>query len=139
MPRCNDCNKFAALDTEVDPEIVSEDLLDDAVSLEVRIVNQCAECGAELTEAAFQFEFDLSEETIKHAEQEGHDLSLSVNASRIERQDIPKNKSGKPYYRAAKTFYGAEVEALVTCACGEQLEDFVESQEIQASQMDECY
>lgn len=92
--RCPDCNKFVSFDAEVEPEVQeSFDPRTGVVSIDVRIVNACAECGAELKEASFQFEAETA--------LRGPGLELEVEATRAERGE------GKGRYR--KQFYGVEV------------------------------
>ena len=43
--RCPDCNKFVAFDTDVDPEVSVSVENDGSITGNVRIVNNCAECG----------------------------------------------------------------------------------------------
>jgi hypothetical protein len=67
--RCPDCNKFVSFD-EQEPEINSIEVDDSGnVSAEVRIVNACGDCGAELKEANFSPESgDPVEPFAKHKE-----------------------------------------------------------------------
>lgn len=65
MPRCPDCNKFVRLNAETEPEVdLTIELEETSESTEalltvtgsIRIVNTCAECGGELTEASFDID-----------------------------------------------------------------------------------
>ncbi len=58
--RCPDCNRFVSQEAG-EPE-VDDSTSDMQVSLSVRIVQNCAECGTELKEATLEIERDLDEE-----------------------------------------------------------------------------
>jgi len=58
--RCPDCNKFVSQEAG-DPE-TSEDVSGDTLTVEVRIVQNCVECGTELKESTLTLERDLSDE-----------------------------------------------------------------------------
>jgi hypothetical protein len=131
--RCPNCNKFVSLDTETEPEVELEaDETTGEVTGTVRIVNNCADCGTEMTEASFDVdvEFPLSEAHMKeHPEDEEHALELEdPGADRMERS------TGRG--RGTKTFYGAEAELVVRCRCGFE-EKLPWSDDVQASYMDE--
>lgn len=115
--RCNSCSKFVSFDTDVDPEINEDGVVD----VQVRIANNCAECGQELTQADLQFQIDLSDQVEEHREGceecKAHpELEVTdSSATRTERAQThtPQGKPIKnPRYR--KHFYGAEVEVTVT-------------------------
>jgi hypothetical protein len=71
--RCPDCNKFVS-NNEADPEVQDDSpaLEDGGVSVEVRIVNECADCGTELTEANFEQTVDFDAEVVKAHTGDGH-------------------------------------------------------------------
>ncbi len=57
--RCPDCSKMVSYD-EPQATVESEEVSDEGlVSIEVRLVLPCAECGTELKETTFNFEIDL--------------------------------------------------------------------------------
>jgi hypothetical protein len=131
--RCPECNKFVSLDTEGDPEIELEaDETTGEVTGTVRIVNACADCGAEMTEATFDVDVDFPEAAkhmAEHPDDEAHALDLEdPSADRTDRSE------GKG--RGTRTFYGAEAEFTVSCRC-EFKETKPWSDDIQASHMDE--
>lgn len=136
--RCDQCNKFVSFDAEQDPELDAS--VDDAgvVTVQARIVNCCAECGAEMKEASLEVEIDLSGEVAAHRETcEKRGLEVQAEGSRTDRyQD--KDRRGKPITRARyrRHYYGAEVTATVECECGETFEGSG-SDEIAAGAMDE--
>ena len=69
MARCSSCNKFVSFD-ESEPEVNNLEVDEDGhVTAEVRIVNACAECGEELTEANLEAEADHADEVAKHREE----------------------------------------------------------------------
>lgn len=142
--RCPDCNKFVAFDTDTDPEVNSQDVdADGVVEVEVRIVNTCAECGTELKEATLNVTIDLAQEIAVHYEdnpkcKEAASLSVDVSVTRTDRRqttDRHGKKITNPRYQ--KQFYGADVEATVTCdTCKEEFTRN-EGDEVQASGMEE--
>ena len=143
MPRCNDCNKFVSIESEGDPELNIDTDGHGNVSGSVRIVNECAECGSELTSATFDVTIDLTKEVEEHiAEMHGgKEVEWELDnedASRTDRYD------GKG--RRAPHMYGVEVSVDLVCkVCaghadlGERFEIHgTFSDEIQASAMDEA-
>src|SRR5687767_14393235 len=56
--RCPDCNKFVSFDTEADPETNIDVAEDGAITGDVRIANNCQECGTELKEGTFDVDDD---------------------------------------------------------------------------------
>jgi hypothetical protein len=140
--RCPDCSKFVSFDTETEPEVDSENIDDDgSVSCSVRIVNNCADCGTELTEAVFEMEGNLdSDEWLAEHQGEGHQLEVEVESAERSDRAVTKDRNGKPIKSARymKTMYGAEVILAVKCSCGAECEDKIVLQdEIQSSYMDE--
>lgn len=138
--RCPDCNKFVGLE-EADPEVDSIDVDDEGnVAIEVRITNNCADCGMELREATFSLEHDHSEDCKEH-KGVGHELSIDEDgAERTSRSgffDKKKNQFVSAGGRYSKTFYGAEVGYSIKCSCGKLSVDGSISDDIQASSMDE--
>lgn len=148
--RCPDCNKFVAYD-EQDPEIDDEspDAGDGNLTVSVRIVNACADCGTELKEASFDPEFEFDENLIKAHSGEGHELSVQIDgAERV--QDVePKPKEVKdrktgemkmkyPNPRYTKTLYGFAFDADLNCICQTDPVETVHVEDyIPASYMDE--
>ena len=159
--RCPDCSKFVSFDTDREPEDLDLNVTDDgSVSGSVRIVNGCAECSTELTEATLDVEMDFSGEVEEHREEkraehdeeqakkpedervpfdeEAHDL-LSISSSEAVRSDRRQTKTrhGKTITnpRYARQYYGAEVTVTVECKCGETFEHS-EVFETQASSME---
>ena len=127
MPFCSQCTKFRSIE-EQEPE-VDLDININRITGTVRIVNSCAECSNELTEA----NFDIDEEVLDIGEEhsgEGHDLNLDADSG--ERTQRYEGKG-----RWMKTFYGFEVPYQVTCECGFSC-DGSTSDDIQASLMDQC-
>jgi len=132
--RCSDCNKFVSMDTEAEPEYEepeAEEVLS-GCAVDVRITNNCADCGTELKEANFCIELEGAEpgdgEKTPHSKCKG-DLALDFVITRSDRSD------GAGRY--ARTFYGVEVEVEVSCnKCGFEHSQKA-SDECQASAMDE--
>lgn len=123
--RCPDCNKFASFDADTEPELESRVDDEGVVNVTARIVNTCLECGTELTDATFDLEIDLSSEIVPHldkcADGKKGGLTVDVSAERTERYE-EKDRHGRPIKlaRYRKHYYGVEVEAIVTCGCGEE-------------------
>jgi hypothetical protein len=135
--RCPDCNKFVAFD-EADPEVDSLEISEDGtVTAEVRIVNNCADCGSELKEATFQLEeqVDIPE---GHSG-EGHQLEIEeAGAERTQRSGYyKKGEFVSAGGRYAKTYYGASVSYEITCECGALEISGTLEDDVQASGMDE--
>ena len=134
--RCSDCNKFVSFD-EQDPEIEDISVDDEgSVQANVRIVNACDQCGAELKEATLDMETDdpcdayrLHLEDVK-GEAKDHKLEVEeTSSSRTQRSE------GKG--RGTKTFYGATIDYKVTCGCGKFEHEGTMEDDTQASSMDE--
>ena len=113
MPRCPDCNKFVSIEMAdpewiQEPEIAMDTEIPDTVTGELRLVQTCAECGEELTEAALEVEenFELSHNPDCEAKSD-EPLELSYDASNNDRME------GKG--RSAKHFYGADITITLTC------------------------
>ena len=134
--RCPDCCKFVSMDTETEPEF-DEPSAEDVIAVctvDVRITNNCADCGTELKEANFSLELEGAEpgdgEKTPHENCKG-ELTLDFVCERSDRSDSAKNP------RYARTFYGVEVTVEVKCEkCGFK-HNAVVSDECQASGMDE--
>jgi hypothetical protein len=74
--RCTDCNKFVSLE-DGDVDVSNEDTSDEQVTVEVRIVQTCADCGTDMKEASLTIERDLSEEhnfEAEHVDAEGKEI-----------------------------------------------------------------
>jgi len=116
--RCPDCNKFVSFDADTEPEVSDEEVSEEGlVTASVRIVNACAECGTELTEASFDLEIDLTKECLAHIEdsekpEDAHEFTVDFESARNDRSE------GRG--RAVRTFYEVAVDATVTCACDDE-------------------
>ena len=152
MPRCPDCNRFVALNTEVDPEVELQAELteeegengekgDITVNLTgtVRIVNECADCGTELTE--FTFDVDASEtvsrpEGLNEVPDEG-ELSGEEDITRTE-DYVTTDRKGKPITnpRYQKKLYGFSGQVEVSIGdhhlCTFDLSDNTEASSMEA-------
>lgn len=141
--RCDQCNKFVSLDAEQEPEINASVDGEGNITGDARIVNTCAECGQELSEATLDIEFDLSDEVAahreEHADEKGEHDALELDddgGSRID-EYATVDRRGKPIKnpRYRKHFYGVEVEFTLTCQCGETFSG-TWSDKVQASGME---
>lgn len=130
--RCPDCSKFVSMDTETEPD-VREDWNGSKGegSVDVRIVNCCAECGNELKEANFEFTIDVSD--LKH----DPPLSDDVKDNSTLDVDVSRTHRVQGAGRGAKTFYGVEVSWKVLSSDGDVLAEGTEDDECPASAMDE--
>jgi len=110
--RCPNCEKFASLETEEEPEIISDDTDGDAdngytLNGEVRIVRTCVDCREELKEAILEFEIECP----KNFDPDTWDYELEAHPTeRVQ----STNKKGRPIKKARyqKSFYGAEITAV---------------------------
>lgn len=132
--RCPDCGKFVAND-EQEPEVGDIDISDGSVEVDVRIVNACADCGTELTEATLQLSDDItgpaSEHKCKKIEK-GEAPTFSAEETGSERTVRTEGKG-----RGMKTFYGAEVSYDVKCdLCDEVVHQSKMSDDVAASDME---
>lgn len=141
--RCPDCNKFVGND-EQEPEVESVEVeADDAeaatnatVTASVRIVNACADCGTELTEATLDLEAEVPLTPEHHRcppEAKGGEPSLDLEAEETSNERTSRTE-GKG--RGLRTFYGAKVEATVKCRCGKIETTVTLEDDVQASGMD---
>jgi hypothetical protein len=120
-----------SFDSDADPEVDSIDVDDEGVVTgSVRITNNCAECSTEMREFTFDLKEDFSDDIAAHRAEkqkagEADDLhdELTVDeqgGSRFdEMQDTDRNGKKIKNTRYMKHLYGAEVELMVTCKCGE--------------------
>lgn len=110
--RCNGCNKLCGIE-HADPEVYSEEMIIEEdvaeISADVRLCLNSACCSEEVAEAtlSFQEHVELAHE---HTKGKGKDFTLSIEGTAVDRYE------GKG--RGQVHFYGAEVTAIVTCACG---------------------
>lgn len=141
--RCPSCEKFVALEAG-DPEVQSSEVDETGqVSVEVRFVLTCQDCGEEMKETTFNFDKvpdELENHLEAHREAGDKDVSLSLEEPSFEAEDRyeDKDRKGKKIknYRYMKHMWGVRGEATVECSCGKSfsLELF---DEVQASGMDE--
>lgn len=133
MPRCPDCNKFASIEEE-EPEVESIDINDGQISASVRITNNCAECGTEMTEAQLEIEDQLESSLLEKHHGNKHEMSIEEDG--VERDQRTEGKG-----RGLRTFYGARITYKVTCSCSKNDTPIHEGElydDVQASSMDEC-
>lgn len=138
MARCNDCNKFVSYG-DIQAEIVSEQVDNDTVTVEVRIALPCADCGAELKETTLTFEQEIDHTCeAEPGEGEQYEITGSSADGTDRRQTI--DKQGKPItnYRYQKQFYGASVAVEVQCNWCSETFDVSGDVEEQASAFDEA-
>jgi hypothetical protein len=106
--RCPDCGKFVSQELQT-PELESAEIDAQSVSVEVRVVLNCVECGTELKEC--RFNLDVEVPVCSDAGNAGHDTCVELEeVSETERSE------GSGRYRV--TFYGFESSFTVSCECG---------------------
>jgi hypothetical protein len=116
--RCNDCRKFASINSESDP-VVSEEEFDKESGMftaAIRMVNECADCGQELQEDNYDLQLDFSDLLKKHdcpEKETGEGWCAEIEESRRTVREEPPNAT-----RRVK-FYGVEVDVRVVCNCEE--------------------
>jgi hypothetical protein len=143
--RCPQCNKFASYEDPPEVEIEDEQINDDVLQITARLVLKSACCGEELKDNEFQF--DLPIDHVCEAPEDGEDQfeidsTDGEGTSRIEATKEKRLKDGtikivKIPYRFQRTFYGLTVTAVVSCnRCKAEIE-LSETDEIQASGMNE--
>ena len=132
--RCDQCNKFAAYDDSMEPEVEVDLNEDGSYSGTVRIVLTHDECGQELQEASFDFEGKIPKEIVKAHKGDDHGLDLEADSG-----ELTSRGEGKGRYM--KTFYGYDVALDLHCSCQERgaepLWQDSHADDIQASYMDE--
>lgn len=132
--RCPSCEKFVGLDM-ADPE-PEEPSLDEegTVTITVRIVRTCSDCGDELKGATLEMEGGPEDPGVLKAHKgEGHALEVDGDP-----ECEPIEEGGGRY---AKSYYGASVSVGVRCSCQEKDADPLYTVEMSdktpASYMDE--
>jgi hypothetical protein len=110
--RCPDCNKFVSLETG-DPEVTSVDVSGNEVTVEVRLVRNCADCGGEMKEANVGGEATIPDDVFEEHAGEGHELTGEEGGA-----DTIESGGG----RYAKNMIGADITIELSCECG-QLKD----------------
>lgn len=140
MPRFPDCNKFVSLDTETEPEVNSEDIDDDgAINIELRLVNNCAECSTELAETTQELTAQVPGEVMELHTGDGHSLELEVEDLGRDERYATTDRRGKPIKKSRyqKKFYVGLCKAVVTCSCStEPIYEEDLSEETQAGDFD---
>lgn len=82
--KCSNCPRFTSKDTDTEPEGDLEVSEDGMVSGDVRIHNDCEECGGELEETSFTVEIDLTAAVRAHLAEHHADV--------LAERDKPKPK-----------------------------------------------
>lgn len=128
--RCPDCNKFVSLENgepeEQSLEIEHHDGNIFVVNGEFRLARTCADCGAELKEASFLFEFETELEGVMEEERE----NVSVEADGVE-----VNESGGGRY--AKNLFSLSGSFRIATHERELKTVDAESDQLSASSFDE--
>jgi hypothetical protein len=114
--RCNECNKFASVDSENEPE-VNVDLQGSHIEGTVEIENNCAECGGTLQTYSFDVEVDLSDEIEKHARDTKQTTGTIEESLELEDPDCSREDKFEGKGRGAKHFYGFTLNYSILCQC----------------------
>ncbi len=125
MPRCPDCNKFVSVEMS-DPEL--DDLEVDPegnITGTVRLIQTCADCGAELAEANIEVSESVE---FTHAEGCKEESGLEIENAEATSEDRFEGKG-----RGARHFYQAVIQGEVVCPDCEARADFEFTVEEQAS------
>ena len=144
--RCPDCNKFVPYDTEIAPEVGSEEVehsIDDGkgtaqIIVEVRRVLTCENCGTELKDCTFDFSEEIEVCACVNEDGIPTEMDTEVEAhptTRMQTHDRAVRVITSPRYR--KTYYGVDICGAVKCpkCLGDWA--FQESQDLEASAFDE--
>lgn len=131
MNRCPDCNRFVGLEFQ-EPEEESLEYSEGEITMTVRLVLACADCGGEL--ADHELELQGGVEHPKHTEDCECDESLL--ALDVESRNIEQAEDSKGYGRYMQHFYGARVEGVVRCPICEAEAEFALEDMVLASSFD---
>lgn len=143
--RCPDCNKFVGLEMQ-DPEL--EDIQVETsdpgfatVTMTVRIVRACAECGTELKEATLEIEETVDLQEALKALDEGtraklltEDGDWGEEVLEIEESGVEQIEEGGGRY--AKSYFGAQVTFEINFE-DKTLYEGTASDKVAASEMEE--
>jgi len=123
--RCENCQKFATLETQ-EPEIDGYEVNEDGVvTVSARLVRSCEDCSTEMKEANFDLEGTVDD----LCECKGRELTVEE----AESPEIIEEGGG----RYAKSYYGVKCVAQVTCTKCEKKWTVEMSDKTPASDMDE--
>ena len=133
--RCPDCNKFVSLqpgEVECDGPLIDGH----EISVGVRITLQCAECGADMKAAEFDMTPELPQDVQDHMSEfvESDDHEIEVD----EPDDLEFTERCEGKGRRPKVFYGFTGTIRGKCSCGAAEFAIPISDDIQASNMEEC-
>lgn len=121
--RCPNCNKFVSLELG-EPELQDISYDRGVVTISVRIVRTCADCGEELKEAIL----DMEHQCEIPEEYQSADLG-------VEEDGIESTEEGGGRYK--KSYFGAIVTFKVTTDDGKEVYTGETSDSVAASYMDE--
>lgn len=138
MPKCPNCPQFTSKDTDVEPEVEVEADSEGMVTGNVRLVNQCEDCGEELEETSFTVEIDLTKEVAEHrkkckgdrkpirpgkaSDKPTRELTVEEECSRSDETQTVDRRGKRitnPRYR--RRYYGFDLTVTLNCDdCGEK-------------------
>lgn len=119
--RCPDCNKFVSYG-EQEPEIENEEMDGNELTVSVRVVLPCGECGTELKDASMDVWAEVDHDCpMADDEDTEHGFTIDSTSAEFTERRVTTDAKGKTIpFRYQKQYYGAEVTVDVTCnACDE--------------------
>jgi hypothetical protein len=137
--RCPDCRKFTGFNTETDPDVNDLEVADDKVTATVEIKNTCSECDMDLKTASLEVSTDLTDKENVEWEKDQNLEDHAGHTLSVEEGDLTRTENTVGAGRAAKKFYGAEVEVALSCGdCDDvKLATVTLKGEVQASAMED--
>lgn len=138
MSRCQNCNKFTALNFE-EPEEAELSLDGTTINASVRIVRTSECCGDEMKEATLEMSDELPDSALDgHVNANGEPLD-DDHELEVECDGVDQVEEGGG--RFAKSYFGATVHYSVRCSCQkdgtEPLHTGSMTDKVAASHMDE--
>lgn len=142
--RCSSCQRFVSFEEDEEPEVEVSLSQDGKVTASVRIVNSCAECGQELCDAHFELVGSVSlakfrgHVCLDEKPLPGVPEAESIPILEADEEEVERTSRTEGKGRGMRTYNGVKVTVRVKCGCGE-CQDVVEmSDEVSASEMEEC-
>ena len=134
--RCPDCRKFATINSETECALTLEDFdINDPVARgTIRMPNECADCGTEISQHEFDIEIDFSDVINNHdCPEKDTGVGWSFETGDVERS----TREHPPHAKVRKKFYQVSVDITLNCNCEEKIsETRTFNGEIQASSME---
>lgn len=142
--RCPDCGIFVSYGGDYEPEIEDEEINENELRGEVRVVLDCADCGLELKELLMEYEaeieHDCSAASDEDEEPDEDQFEIQATATQFIERRQTTDRHGKPIRnpRYQRTYYGAEINTVIKCTkCGEEFDMDIQVEDM-ASAFEEC-